>query len=83
MEKRAAESMAKIKIPATEILEIISFSRSETKENNKTIIIIRARWVEGENPEKMAYPITGTRLNMPAIFLDLPEIASTGKKDKT
>ena len=82
MEKSAAESQTKIKIPAIERLETISFSFSETKENNTTIIMMSARWVEEENPEKMAYPESGKRLNIPAIFFDLPEIVSRSIKDK-
>ena len=54
MEKSAAESIVNIRIPAMERLERISFSFSETNETSRTIIIMSARWVEGENPEKTA-----------------------------
>jgi len=38
--------------------------------------------VEGEKPEKTAYPVKGKMLNMPAIFLALPEFVRLGEKDK-
>ena len=72
MEKRAEESIIRINIPATEMLETTSFSFSETNEISRTMVMIYARWVEGEKPENMQYRVKGSIVMMPAIFLDLP-----------
>ena len=66
MEKRAEESINRIKLPAMERLERTSFSFSEMNEKRRTIAMMNARWVEGENPENMQYNSKGIIVMIPA-----------------
>jgi hypothetical protein len=46
-------------------------------------IMINARWVDGENPEKTRYRHKGIKVRTPAIFRALADISNPGNNDKT
>jgi len=54
MENRAPGSYRRIKIPAQARELMASVSLLTAKDVIKTVIMIKARWVDGENPAKKA-----------------------------
>ncbi len=76
--KIAVASISNIKIPAMEKLDTRSFSFSDNIEIINTVIIIKARTAEGENPENVTYNNKGKRVNMPDIFFAVPETLHLG-----